>query len=91
MIVKMKGQITKFQAARKRDSNIEALVLLVIGVTVVLAIAIAIVVIMVEFCGGSWSRPLSQDVFSAQVKPQALPGAFTPCRSIAEQATNWTP
>ena len=43
--------ITKFQALKKRDSNIEALVL--IGVTVVLAIVIAIVIIMmVEFCVG---------------------------------------
>ena len=66
-IVKMKGSITKFQAPRKRDSIIEALVLLVIGVTVVLAIAIAIVVIMVEFCGGLWLRPLLQDLFSARV------------------------
>ena len=49
-IVKMKGSITKFQAPRK-DSNIEALVLLVISVTVALAIAIVMVVIMVEFCG----------------------------------------
>ena len=48
----MNGPITKSQAPRKRDSNIEALVLLVIGVTVGLAIAIAIVVIMVEFLRG---------------------------------------
>jgi len=59
----MEAPITKFQAPRKRDSNIEALVL--IGVTVVLAIVIAIVVIiMVRFCGGLWLRPLSQDLFS---------------------------
>ena len=63
----MKAPTTKFQAPRKRDSNIEALVLLVIGVTIVLAIAITIVVVMVEFCGGLWVRPLSQDLFSAQV------------------------
>ena len=63
----MNGPITKFQAPRRRDSNIEALVLLAIGVRIRLAIAIAIVVIMVEFCGGLWLRPLSQDLFSAQV------------------------
>ena len=66
-IVKMKGSITKFQAPRKRDSIIEGLVLLVIGVSVVLAIAI--VVIMVEFCGRLWLRPLSQDLFSPRVRP----------------------
>ena len=55
----MEAPITKFQAPRKRDSNIEALVL--IGVTVVLAIIIAIVVIMVKFCGGLWLSPLPQD------------------------------
>ena len=44
-VVKMKGPITKFQAPRKRDSNIEALVL--IGVRVVLPIVITIVVIRV--------------------------------------------
>ena len=50
-IVNMKGPITKFQAPRKKDSDIEALVL--IGITVVLAIVIAIVfIMMVEFCGG---------------------------------------
>ena len=64
----MNGPITKFQASRKRDSNIEAFVLLVIGVTVGLAIAIAILVIKVEFCGGLWLRPLSQDLFSARVE-----------------------
>ena len=63
----MNGPITKFQAPRKRGSNIEALVLLVTGVTVGLAIAIAIVVIMAEFCRGLWLRPLSQDLFSARV------------------------
>ena len=66
----MKGSIAEFRAPRGRDSNIEALVLLLIGVTVVLAIAIAIVVIMVEFCGGLWLRPLSQDLFSARVATQ---------------------
>ena len=66
-IVKTKGLITKLETPRKRDSNIEALVLLVIGVTAVLAIAIAIVILMVEFCGGLWLRPLSQDLFSARV------------------------
>ena len=66
MIVKMEAPITKFQASRRRDSNIEALIL--IGVTVVLAIVIAIVVIMmVKFCGGLWLRPLSQDLFSPRV------------------------
>ena len=46
----MEAPITKFQAPRERDSNIEHLVL--IGVTVVLAIVIAIVVIiMVKFAG----------------------------------------
>ena len=63
----MNGPITKFQVPRKRDSNIEALVLLVIGITIGLAIAIAIVVIMVEFCGGLSLHPLSQDLFSARV------------------------
>ena len=56
----MEAPITKFQAPRERDPNIEDLVL--IGVTAVLAIVIAIVVIiMVKFCGGLWLRPLSQD------------------------------
>jgi len=62
-IIEMKGPITKFLVLRKRGSNIEALLL--IGVTVVLAIVIAIVV--VEFCGGLWLRPLSQDLFSSRV------------------------
>ena len=58
--------ITKFQALRKRDSDIEALVL--IGVTVVLAIVIAIVVIMmVEFWLGLWLCSLSKDLFSLPV------------------------
>ena len=56
-IVKMEGPITKFQAPRKRDSDMEALVSRVMGVTVVLASVIAIVVtMMVEFCGGLWLR-----------------------------------
>ena len=50
----MKAPITKFQAPRKRDSNIEALVL--ISVTVVLAIVIAIVVIIMPIL-------LSQQVY----------------------------
>ena len=62
----MEAPITKFQAPRERDSNIEALIL--IGVTIVLAIVIAIVVIiMVKFCGGLWLRPLPQDLFSPRV------------------------
>ena len=49
-MVKMEAPITKFQAPRERDSNIEALVLT--RITVVLAIVIAIVaIIMVKFCG----------------------------------------
>ena len=68
--VKRKGSITKFRAPGEGDSNIAALVLLVIGGIVVLAIAIAIVVIMVEFCGGLWLRLLSQDLFSGRVDPQ---------------------
>ena len=59
VIVNMKGPTTKFQAPRKRYSDIEALVLLAIGVAVVLAIAITIVVIMVEFWEGLWLSPLS--------------------------------
>ena len=60
----MEAPITKFQAPRERDPNIEDLV----GVTAVLAIVIAIVVIiMIKFCGGLWLRPLPQDLFSPRV------------------------
>ena len=62
----MGALITKFQAPRKRDSNIEALVSM--GVTVALAIVIVIVVIiMVKSCGDLRLRPLSQDLFSLRV------------------------
>ena len=62
----MEAPITKLQAPRNRDSNIEALVL--IGVTVVLAIVIAIVVIiMVKIFGGLGLRSLSQELFSPRV------------------------
>ena len=64
-IIKIKGPITKSQAPRKRDSNRKT------SITgnrrySCACDAIAIVVIMVEFCGGLWLRPLSQDLFSAR-------------------------
>lgn len=62
IIVKMKDLMTKFQALRKRNANIEALAL--IGVTTMPAIVIAIVdIMMVDFCVELRLSPLSQDLF----------------------------
>jgi len=56
---------------RRKDSNIEVLIL--IGITGAAVIVIAIVVVMMgEFCGGLWLRPLSQDLFWARVLEYSL-------------------
>ena len=34
-----------------------------------------VVVLMGEFCGGLWSRPLSQDLFSPRVPSAGKPGS----------------
>lgn len=47
---------------RGRSSNILALVLIVIIVAVSIVIAI-VVHMMIEFCGGCWLRPFSEDLF----------------------------
>ena len=48
-------------------------ILVSIDILVVVAIAKAIVrIVMVEFCGGLWLHPLSQDLFSTRVSPKPL-------------------
>ena len=52
---------------RRRDSNIEPLVLINI-IVMVATVEVIVVVLMGEFCGGLWLRPLSQDLFSPRVE-----------------------
>jgi len=62
--VKMRGTITIVDPVlpeRGRSSNILALVLIVIIVAVSIVIAI-VVHMMIEFCGGCWLRPFSEDL-----------------------------